>query len=76
MCPKGKGKEILEEIHSGCCGNHVASRTLVGKTFCTEFYWPTTLKDVEELVRQCKWCQMFARQAHIPAHDLICIPPA
>jgi hypothetical protein len=33
-----EGKEILEEIHSGCCGNHAASRTLVGKTFCTGFY--------------------------------------
>jgi hypothetical protein len=46
-----KGKEILEEIHLGCRGNHAASRTLVGKTFCTGFYWPIALKDVEELVR-------------------------
>ena len=36
-----EGKEILDEIHSGCCGNHVASRTLVGKAFRTGFYWPT-----------------------------------
>jgi hypothetical protein len=28
-----EGKQILDEIHSGCCGNHVASRTLVGKAF-------------------------------------------
>jgi hypothetical protein len=42
-----EGKEILEEIHSGYCSNHVASRTLVGKTFRTSFYWPTTLKDTE-----------------------------
>jgi hypothetical protein len=33
-----KGKEILDEIDSGCCSNHAASRTLVGKTFCTRFY--------------------------------------
>jgi hypothetical protein len=33
-----KGKEILDEIHSGCCGNHVASRTLVGKAFRTGLY--------------------------------------
>jgi hypothetical protein len=33
-----KGKEILDEIHSGCYGNHAASRTLVGKAFRTEFY--------------------------------------
>jgi predicted choloylglycine hydrolase len=70
-----EGKEILDEIHSGCYDNHVASRTLVGKTFHTSFYWPTTLKDAEELVKKCKGCQMFARQAHVPAHDLICIPP-
>jgi predicted choloylglycine hydrolase len=69
-------KEILEEIHSGCCSNHAASRTLVGKTFRTDFYWPTALKDAEELVRQCKGCQIFARQAHIPTNELICIPPA
>jgi hypothetical protein len=51
-----KGKEILDKIHSGCCGNHVASRTLLGKAFHTEFYWPTTLKDAEELVKKCKGC--------------------
>jgi hypothetical protein len=33
-----EGKEIIQEIHSGCYGNHAASRTLVGKTFCTSFY--------------------------------------
>jgi hypothetical protein len=33
-----EGKEIIEEIHSGCYGNHKASRTLVGKTFHTGFY--------------------------------------
>jgi hypothetical protein len=31
--------ELLEEIHSGTCGNHVASRTLVGKAFWAGFYW-------------------------------------
>jgi hypothetical protein len=33
-----KEKEILDEIHLGCCGNHATSRTLVGKTFRTGFY--------------------------------------
>ena len=27
------GVKLLLEIHSGSCGNHVASRTLVGKAF-------------------------------------------
>jgi hypothetical protein len=56
-----KGKEILDKIHLGCCGNHTASRTLVGRAFCTRFYWPTALKDAEELVRKYKGCQIFAR---------------
>jgi hypothetical protein len=33
-----KGKEILDEIHSGCYGNHAASRTLVDKAFRSGFY--------------------------------------
>ena len=28
-----EGEKILKEIHAGTCGNHVASRTLVGKVF-------------------------------------------
>jgi hypothetical protein len=70
-----EGKEILGEIHLGCCTNHAASRTLVGKAFCSRFYWLTALKDVEELARKCKGCQMSARQAHVLAHNLLCIPP-
>jgi hypothetical protein len=70
-----EGKEILGEIHSGCCGNHAASRTLVDKAFHSGFYWSTTLKDIEELVRKCKSYQMFARQAHILTHNLFCISP-
>jgi uncharacterized membrane-anchored protein len=28
-----EGKDILEEIHKGVCGNHTSSRTLVSKAF-------------------------------------------
>jgi hypothetical protein len=33
-----EGREILQEIHEGACGNHAASRTLVGKAFIYGFY--------------------------------------
>jgi hypothetical protein len=46
-----EGKELLNEIHSGCCGNHAVSRTLVRKAFRSGFYWLTALKDAEDLVR-------------------------
>jgi hypothetical protein len=31
--PREKGKDILEEIHKGVCGNHASSRMLVSKAF-------------------------------------------
>jgi hypothetical protein len=71
-----EGQQILEEFHSGCCGNHAASRTLVGKAFRSGYYWPTSLKDAKELVWHCKANQFFAKQAHVPAHNIICIPPS
>ena len=32
-----EGKDILREIHEGTCGNHAASRTLVGKAYRSSF---------------------------------------
>jgi hypothetical protein len=48
-----EGREILQEIHEGVCGNYAASRTLVGKAFRSGFYWPTALADTEAPVRRC-----------------------
>jgi ribonuclease HI len=73
--PREEGKDILEEIHKGVCGNHASSRTLVSKAFRQAFYWPTALGDAEELVRRCQGCQYFAKQQHIPAYKLVTIPP-
>ena len=56
-----EGKEILREAHEGTCGNHAASRTLVGKVFRSGFYWPTALSDVEALIKQCQGFQYFAK---------------
>jgi hypothetical protein len=73
--PQEEGKDILEEIHKGVCGNHTSSRTLVSKAFRRAFYWPTALGDDEELVRRCQGCQYFAKQQHVPAYKLVTIPP-
>jgi hypothetical protein len=73
--PREEGKDILEEIHKGVCGNHVSSRTLVSKAFRRAFYWPTALGDAEELIRRCQGCQYFAKQQHVPAYKLVTIPP-
>jgi hypothetical protein len=73
--PRQEGKDILEEIHKGVCGNHASSRTLVSKAFRRDFYWPTALGDAEELVRRYQGCQYFAKQQHVPAYKLVTIPP-
>jgi hypothetical protein len=71
-----EGQDILREIHEGVCGNHAASRMLVGKAFRAGFWWPTAVSDAEDLVRRCQNCQFFCKQTHIPAHTLITIPPS
>ena len=64
------GVKLLLEIHSGSCGNHVASRNLVGKAFRASFYWPTVITDAEDLVRCCEGCQFFTKQIHMPTQEL------
>src|SRR5438132_9145204 len=71
---KEDGRKLLKEIHSGICGNHVASRTLVGKAYRQGFFWPTAVTDADELIRKCEGYQYFARQIHVPAQELQTIP--
>jgi hypothetical protein len=73
---RSKGLQLLQEIHGGECGNHVASANLVGKAFRSGFYWPTAMADAQDLVRRCKGCQFFAKQQHMPAQALRTIPPS
>jgi len=45
-----EGKKLLLKIHAGSCGNHAASRNLIGKAFRAGFYWPSAVADAEALV--------------------------
>jgi hypothetical protein len=64
------GIKLLAEIHSGTCGSHTASRTLVGKVFRAGFYWPSAIADAEKLVRHCANCQFFSKRVHVPTHEI------
>jgi hypothetical protein len=55
----------LADIHGGDCGHHSSSHTLVGKIFCSGFYWPKALNDATKLVRSCEACQFHAKQIHV-----------
>ena len=69
-----QGKQLLLEVHAEIYGHHVAPRSLVRKAFRQGFYWPTALRDAEEVVRRCEGCQFYARQTHLPAQELQTIP--
>jgi hypothetical protein len=68
------GRQLLDEIHAGQCGVHVASRTLVGKAFRSSFYQPTVKSDATELVQKCEACQFLSKQQHLPVQQLQTIP--
>jgi hypothetical protein len=68
------GIQLLHEIHSGTCDNHVASQTLVGKAFRAGFYWPSTMADVEKLVHRYDGCQFFTKRIYVPVHEIQTIP--
>ena len=68
--PQDDGIKLLEDIHSGSCSNHTASRTLVGKAYQAGFYWPTEVADAKKLVWHCEGCQFFAKRTHVPAHEI------
>jgi hypothetical protein len=55
------GIQLLHEIHSGTCGNHAVSRTLVNKAFRASFYWPSIVADAEKLVWRYDRCQFFCQ---------------
>jgi hypothetical protein len=55
-----EGRKLLRDLHSGACGHHVATRTLIENAFRQGFYWPTVVSDAVKLVRSCKGCQYYA----------------
>ena len=71
-----EGKEILQEIHSESCGSHIGVRPLVSKAFRQGFFWPSSLKDAEQLVKTCKGCQMMGPNYRRPLTLSQLIPPA
>lgn len=58
----------MEEIHAGICGNHAASKTLVGKAMRQGFYWPTIVEDAAQVVPV--FCKAYSCAITRVAHDL------
>jgi hypothetical protein len=72
---QSEGKELLQEIHSGICGLHIGPRALLAKAIKQGFYWPTHIKDVEQIVKTCEACQNFSPHQSKPSAETQFIPP-
>ena len=70
-CAEGeKARRVMEEVHSGSCGNHSGGRSLAVKRKRHGYYWPTMIKDCEKFARKCEKCQRHAPTIHQPAEVL------
>ena len=67
---------ILNDIHSGTCGHHASSRTIVAKAYQAGFYWPRANEMAQEIVDKCEDCQFYSNMSHKPASALKTIPLA
>ncbi|XP_056864046.1 uncharacterized protein LOC130511189 [Raphanus sativus] len=60
-CLEGhKARKVMEEVHSGSCGNHSGGRSLAVKIKRHGYYWPTMIGDCEKFTRECEKCQRHA----------------
>ncbi|XP_073049671.1 uncharacterized protein [Primulina eburnea] len=64
------GKEeiyVLQEIHEGCCCEHLGGTSLAQKAMLAGFWWPTLHHDSARVVRTCESCQHHSNFQHSPA---------
>ena len=69
-----EGRVILNDIHSGTCGHHASSQTIVAKAYRAGFYWPRANDMAKEIVDKCEGCQFYSNMSHKPASALKTIP--
>ena len=62
-----EGRMILNDIHSGTCGHHASSRTIMAKAYRAGFYWPRVNEMAKEIVDKCEGCQFYSNMSHKPA---------
>ncbi|XP_010676986.1 uncharacterized protein LOC104892696 [Beta vulgaris subsp. vulgaris] len=63
-------RQVLQEMHDRCCGNHSGGRSLSNRTSCMGYYWPTLRRDAVEYAKKCDACQRHAAMSHQPAEKL------
>jgi hypothetical protein len=54
---------------------HIGVRQLVSKAFRHGFFWPSALKDAQQIVKTCQACQMMGPKSKRPSELSQLIPP-
>ncbi|XP_022552324.1 uncharacterized protein LOC111203138 [Brassica napus] len=60
-------RKVMEEVHSGSCGNHYGGRSLAVKIKRHGYYWPTMIEDCGKFARKREKCQRHAPTIRQPA---------
>ncbi|XP_072054925.1 uncharacterized protein [Arachis hypogaea] len=71
--PNSNTREVLEDVHSGMCGNHLGARALSQKVVQADFFRPTLQKEAAEFVKTCHPCQKHTNFHIAPPEDLISV---
>ena len=62
-----QAQEALLEIYEGLCGGHPSAMLFALKIGRQGYFWPTILKDAQELVKKYDKCQRFVNVQHLLA---------
>ena len=65
---------ILNDIHSGTCGHHASSWTIVAKAYRVGFYLPRANEVAKYIVDKCEDSQFYSNMSHKAASALKTIP--
>lgn len=67
---KRDGNLVLKDIHEESGESHAGLRDVARKALRDGYFWPTLVRDAQELVRKCPKCQRHGTLIHVPSKEL------
>eukprot|EP00253_Pinus_taeda_P035913 PITA_35913 len=65
-----EAEKVLNDCHSGACGENQSGYAMAQKISREGYFWPTIFKDCITVVRSCHACQIFDRKTKRPPTPL------
>lgn len=64
-------KIVIDEVHLGICGEHLAGKNMALKIIRHGVFWPTMRQDCERYLKHCKACQVYSSMNHMPSVPIL-----